>query len=65
MTLGKMPKISTPTLALTSYRTETMISTLRRTSTADIQMLPSEPTLLPLAHNLPDDRGLVNSQQGH
>jgi len=50
---------------LNSYKTETTISTLRRTFIADIQMPPSELTLLPLAHDLPDDGGCVDSQRGH
>jgi len=64
MTLGKTPKISTPTPDLTSYKTETTISTSKRISTADIRMLPSELTPLLLDHDLPDDGGFINSQRG-
>jgi len=63
MTLGKTPKISTPTPDLASYRTETTISTSKRISTTDIQMLPSELTLLLLEHDLPDDGGFVDRQR--
>jgi len=62
MTLGKTPKISTPTPDRASYRTEMMTSTSKRISTADIQMLPSELTLLLLEHDLPDDGGFADSQ---
>jgi len=61
MTLGRMLMILIPMLDLNSYR---MISTTKRTSITDIQMPPNEPTLLPLMHNLPDNRGLVDSQWG-
>jgi len=65
MTLGKMPKISTPIPDLVSYKREMMISTSRRIFITDIWMLPSELTLLLLAHDLPDDGGFVDSQRGH
>jgi len=61
-TLGRMLKRSIPTPDLTSYRTEMMISTSRRTSIADIQMPPDELTLLPLARDQPDDGGFADSQ---
>jgi len=49
---------------LVSYKTETMISTSRRTFIADIQMPLSELTLLLLAHDLPDEGESVDSQRG-
>jgi len=59
-----MLKILTPMPDLASYKTETMILTSRRISTADIRMPPSELTLLLLKHDLPDNGGFVDSQQG-
>jgi len=64
MTLGKTPKILTLTPDLASYRTEMTISTSKRISTADIRTLPSELTLLLLEHDLPEDKGFVDSQRG-
>jgi len=59
-----MPRTSIPTPDLASYKTEMTISTSRRTFIADIQMPLSELTLLPLAHDLPDEGESVDSQRG-
>ena len=48
----------------TSYKTEMMISTSRRTSITDIPTPLDELTLLPLAHDLPDKGESVDSQRG-
>jgi len=63
-TLGKMPRTSIPTPDLVSYKKEMMISTWRRTFIVDIPTPLSELTLLPLAHDLPDEGESVNSQRG-
>jgi hypothetical protein len=60
MTHGRTPMTLILMLDLASYRTEMMISTLRRTPTGDIQTLLGELTLLPFVHNLLGDGELVD-----
>ena len=65
MILGKMLMISTLMTGPNSYKRETTISILRRTSIADTPMLWSKPTLLLSANNQPKDGGCTISPWGH
>ena len=61
MILGKMLTISTLTMDPNSYKRETMILILKRTSITDTPMLQNGPTLLLSADNQPEDRGCAVS----